>query len=90
MHRQYNAGTFTAFCRRGGDWKLPKEKVKVNWNLEIQSIFAAKLMTSFDLLQGDIDIIENETITNIHNLYKSLEEELEGKLPRWTFASLSY
>jgi len=86
--KQYKAGTFLAFCRREGEWKLPRDKRKINWNHDIQNIFSSKLMGAFNACEERINTIENETPTDVGSLYKKLEDELEGK--RWLCTLIIY
>lgn len=77
---EFKSVTFAAFCRRVGDWRPSKEhRESLNWNKEIQSIFAGKVNAAFNSLEEDLDQIESDTMTNISNLYQKLQDELEGR-----------
>lgn len=86
--KQYPANTFTAYCRRNGLWKVPKQfeftregrKREPNWNVDIQSIYAGKLQRAFNVLDEAIDRVATDTASGLETLYGALEEELKGEI----------
>jgi hypothetical protein len=80
---KYKAGTFAAFCRRNGRWKLPGRNLKtdaIDWASELQKVYSPAAKTAFDGLEECISIAENDAITSMGELYAKLESDLQSKL----------
>ena len=50
----------------------------ISWNEKIQNIFADKLVDGFHKLEDDIYSAEINTVTNVSEMFKTLEKKLEG------------
>lgn len=77
---QYKTATFSAFCRRQGTWRLPKQtKTKIEWNAILNDIFAAQLGGVFENLEEAILEIGTDTCERLEELARKIKDELEGK-----------
>lgn len=72
--------TFAAFCRRSGHWRAKKGEEWITWNEKIQNIMADKLADGFDAFDDEILSVETNIATDVAELFKKLETDLDGKL----------
>ncbi|EMC91006.1 hypothetical protein BAUCODRAFT_161054 [Baudoinia panamericana UAMH 10762] len=73
-----NGGTFTAFCRRSGHWKVPGNKTKTHWNHEILALFSRQVMSGYNALEDDVEGIQTSTFENVSEIYTRLKSKLEA------------
>ena len=52
----------------------------LNWNVELQNIFATKINSAFNALEEDIDVVETDINADINEVYQKLQESLEGMI----------
>ncbi|KAK4580316.1 hypothetical protein LTR86_000519 [Recurvomyces mirabilis] len=78
----YHSGTFMAFCRRNGQWRIKDNQLQWHseeWHGQLQAIFVDALVAGFDDLDAGILRLEAEHQDRLDNLFSSLEGELNDR-----------